>query len=186
MILTPIRLKSFARKKVCAWQKPGRISGVRRTRYGGRMRTYVKRRNEMTDSISAAEHADRRARLSEHVRALGAAGYVVCEPTYITYLTGFRFLSTERPTIYLRNAAGDDVIFVAGFELERTRAEADFERIETYPEYPGLEHPMRILARVAADVGLRGTIAADHDGYPGILRYTRPQLPQAPRAAGHQ
>jgi hypothetical protein len=49
----------------------------------------------MTDAISAAEHADRRARLSEHVRTLGAAGYVVCDPTYITYLTGFRFLSTR-------------------------------------------------------------------------------------------
>ncbi|HEY1664916.1 MAG TPA: M24 family metallopeptidase, partial [Trebonia sp.] len=130
----------------------------------------------MTDAISAAEHADRRARLSEHVRTLGATGYVVCDPTYITYLTGFRFLSTERPTVYLQNAAGDDVIFVAGFELERTRAEADFERIETYPEYPGLEHPMRILARVAADLGLRGTIAADHDGYPGILGYLGPKL----------
>jgi Xaa-Pro dipeptidase len=130
----------------------------------------------MTDAISAAEHADRRARLSEHVRTLGAAGYVVCDPTYITYFTGFRFLSTERPTVYLQNAAGDDVIFVAEFELERTRAEADFERIETYPEYPGLEHPMRILARVAADLGLRGTIAADHDGYPGILGYIGPKL----------
>ena len=130
----------------------------------------------MTDGISTAEHADRRARLSEHVRALGAAGYVVCDPTYITYFTGFRFLSTERPTVYLQNAAGDDVIFVAEFELERTRAEADFERIETYPEYPGLEHPMRILARVAADLGLRGTIAADHDGYPGILGYIGPKL----------
>jgi Xaa-Pro aminopeptidase len=130
----------------------------------------------MTDAISAAEYAERRARLSEHVRTLGAAGYVVCDPTYITYFTGFRFLSTERPTVYLQNAAGDDVIFVAGFELERTRAEADFERIETYPEYPGLEHPMRILARVAADLGLRGTIAADHDGYPGILGYIGPKL----------
>src|ERR1700730_9093566 len=38
----------------------------------------VKWRNEMTNAISAAEHADRRARLSEYVRTLGAAGYVVC------------------------------------------------------------------------------------------------------------
>src|ERR1700730_7003278 len=111
----------------------------------------------MTNPISAAEHADRRARLSEHVRTIGAAGYVVCDPTYITYFTGFRFLSTERPTIYLQNAAGDDAIFVAGFDVERARAEADFDRIESYPEYPGLEHPMLILARVAADLGLRQT-----------------------------
>ena len=77
----------------------------------------------MTEPISAAEHADRRACLSEYVRTLGAAGYVVCDPIYITYLTGFRFLATERPTVYLQNAAGDDVIFVAEFELERTQAE---------------------------------------------------------------
>jgi Xaa-Pro aminopeptidase len=132
--------------------------------------------DEMTDGISAAEYADRRARLSDHVRALGAAGYVVSHPIYITYLTGFRFLSTERPTIYLQNAAGDDAIFVAGFDIERARAEADFDRIESYPEYPGLEHPMLILARVAADLGLRQTIAADHDGYPGILGYIGPKL----------
>ena len=130
----------------------------------------------MTDAISAAEHADRRARLSEHVRTRGATGYVISNPIYITYLTGFRFLSTERPVVYLQNAAGDEVIFVPEFELERTRAEADFERVETYPEYPGLEHPMLILARVCADLGLRGTIAADHDGYPGILGYLGPKL----------
>ena len=130
----------------------------------------------MTDAISATEHAERRARLSEHVRTLGATGYVICDPVYIAYFTGFRFLSTERPTVYLQNAAGDDVIFVPEFDLERTRAEADFERIETYREYPGLEHPMRILARVCEDLGLRGTIAADHDGYPGILGYLGPKL----------
>jgi Xaa-Pro aminopeptidase len=130
----------------------------------------------MTDAISATEFAERRARLNEHVRTIGATGYVISNPAYIAYLTGFRFLSTERPTVYLQNAAGDDVIFVAEFELERTRAEADFERIETYPEYPGLEHPMRILARVSADLCLRGTIAADHDGYPGILGYLGPKL----------
>ena len=41
---------------------------------------------------------------------------------------------------------------------------------------PRSQHPMRILARVAADLGLRGTIAADHDGYPGILGYIGPKL----------
>src|ERR1700685_2668097 len=140
-----------------------RLRPARRLSAGAAPTFRVRRRNEMTDAISAAEYADRRARLSEHVRTLGAAGYVVCDPTYITYFTGFRFLSTERPTVYLQNAAGDDVIFVAGFELERPRAEADFERIETLPEAPGRGHPLRSLARGAADLGLRGTIAADHD-----------------------
>src|SRR5581483_295504 len=49
-------------------------------------------------------------------------------------------------------------------------------RIESYPEYPGREHPLRIFARVAADLGLAGAIGADEDGYPGILGYEGPPL----------
>ena len=126
--------------------------------------------------ISAEEHADRRARLLEHVRAFGASGYTLFDPTYITYFTGFRFLSNERPIVYLQSTGGDDVIFVPEFEVERTRAESSFARVESYSEYPGPEHPMLVLARVAADLGLRGTIAADNDGYPGILGYRGPAL----------
>jgi Xaa-Pro dipeptidase len=126
--------------------------------------------------IQPDELAQRRARLLEHVRSAGATGYVLFDPTYVNYFTGFWFLSNERPVVYLQAAGGDDAIFVPEFELERTRAEASFERIESYPEYPGLEHPMRILARVAADLGLRGRIAADQDGYPGILGYRGPPL----------
>jgi Xaa-Pro aminopeptidase len=126
--------------------------------------------------ISPEEHAERRARLLEHVRAAGASGYALFDPTYITYFTGFRFLSNERPIVYLLAAGGDDAIFVPEFEVERTRAESSFARIASYPEYPGPEHPMPALARVAADLGLRGTIAADNDGYPGILGYRGPAL----------
>ena len=62
------------------------------------------------------------------------------------------------------------------FEVERTRAESSFERIDVYVEYPGLEHPMRIFARVLADVGIEREIGADQDGYPGILGYEGPPL----------
>ena len=126
--------------------------------------------------ITPEELADRRARLLEHAQALGAGGYALFDPTYITYFTGFRFLSNERPIVYLQAAGGDDLIFVPEFEVERTHAESSFARVESYREYPGPEHPMLALARVAADLGLRGTIAADTDGYPGILGYRGPAL----------
>src|SRR5215831_11012692 len=126
--------------------------------------------------ITAAEFGERRGRLLDHVRGLGATGYVLFGPSYVQYFTGFWFLSNERPIVYLQNVEGDDAIFVPEFEVERTRAEASFERVESYPEYPGLEHPMRILAGVAEDLGLRGRIAADQDGYPGILGYQGPPL----------
>ena len=126
--------------------------------------------------ISAAELQERRGRLLEHVRREGLSGYVLFGADYIQYFTGFWFLSNERPVIYAESAGGESAVFVPEFEVERTRAEADFERVESYPEYPGIEHPMAISARVLADLGIRGAIGADNDGYPGILGYKGPSL----------
>jgi len=126
--------------------------------------------------IPPDELTARRERLLDHVRGEHLSGYVLFGPSSIQYFTGFWFLSNERPIAYAQSVAGDSVVFVPEFEVERTRAETAFERIESYPEYPGRDHPMRILARVLADLGLAGRIAADEDGYPGILGYQGPPL----------
>lgn len=130
----------------------------------------------ITGGIAPTELAARRERLLEHVRREGLSGYVLFGQDYIQYFTGFWFLSNERPIVFAESAGGEAAIFVPEFEVERTRAETTFERIESYPEYPGVEHPMRILAHVLADLGLSGTIACDQDGYPGILGYGGPSL----------
>ena len=103
-------------------------------------------------------------------------GYVLFDASYIQYFTGFSFLSTERPVVFAQSAAGEMMVFVPEFEVERVRAETAFERVESYPEYPGTEHPMRILAPVLADLGIGGSVGADQDGYPGILGYQGPAL----------
>ena len=133
--------------------------------------------------ISAAELVDRRERLLEHVRREDLGGYVLFDAGYIRYFTGFAFLSTERPVIFAQAAAGDMLVLVPEFEVERVRAETAFERVESYPEYPGIEHPMRILARVLADLGARGSLGADGDGYPGILGYQGPALSEVTASA---
>jgi Xaa-Pro aminopeptidase len=130
----------------------------------------------MAPRISAAELQERRGRLLGHARGEGLSGYVLFGQDYIRYFTDFVFLSNERPVIYAESVGGDSVVFVPEFEVERTRAETSFERIESYPEYPGPEHPMRILGRVLADIGIRDAIGADQDGYPGILGYEGPAL----------
>jgi Xaa-Pro aminopeptidase len=127
-------------------------------------------------AIPGAELEERRERLLDEVRQLGASGYVLFDPDYIQYFTGFWFLSNERPVVFAQSAGGDAAIFVPEFEVARTRAESGFDRVESYPEYPGREHPMTILARVLGDLGLTGTVAADQDGYPGILGYQGPSL----------
>jgi Xaa-Pro dipeptidase len=126
--------------------------------------------------IPAAELESRRERLVEHVRRERLTGYVLFDASYIRYFTGFNFLATERPVVFAQSVTGDMVVFVPEFEVERVREETAFERVESYPEYPGLDHPMRILARVVAGLGIGGSIGADQDGYPGILGYEGPAL----------
>jgi Xaa-Pro dipeptidase len=73
------------------------------------------------------------------------------------------------------STSGELAVFVPEFEVERVREETAFERIESYPEYPGRVHPMLLLARVLADMGVAG-LGADENGYPGILGYDGPPL----------
>ena len=129
-----------------------------------------------TVSIPAGELEARRERLLEHVRGRGLAGCVLFDEHYIRYFTNFWFLATERPVVLALGASGDTMVFVPEFEVERVRAETAFERIESYPEYPGREHAAKDEHRVLADIGIRGAIGADQDGYPGILGYAGPPL----------
>jgi Xaa-Pro dipeptidase len=143
----------------------------------------TEQRTEPRTGIPAAELQERRERLLEHVRRESLSGYVLFGADYIQYFTGFWFLSNERPVIYAEAVGGESAVFVPEFEVERARAEAAFARVESYPEYPGLEHPMSIFARVLADLGIRDAIGADQDGYPGILGYKGPSLRDAASAS---
>ena len=136
-------------------------------------------RIEPRTGIPAVELHERRERLLDHVRRAGLSGYVLFGADAIQYFTGFWFLSNERPVIYAESVGGEAAIFVPEFEVERTRAETAFDRIESYPEYPGVEHPMSIFARVLADLGIRGAVGADQEGDPGILGYKGPALSEA-------
>jgi Xaa-Pro aminopeptidase len=115
--------------------------------------------------IPAPELESRRQRLLEHAGTTA----LLFDQAYIQYYTGFNFLSNERPVVVV---VGDELVaFVPEFEVARTEEEGHFDRVESYPEYPGPEHPMRVLARL-----LHGLVAADLDGYPGILGYEGPPL----------
>ena len=87
--------------------------------------------------IGPEELAARRERLLDHA----GTTVVLFDQAYIQYYTGFNFLSNERPVVVV---VGDELTaFVPGFEVARTQAEGNFDRVEQYSEYPGPEHPMR-------------------------------------------
>jgi Xaa-Pro dipeptidase len=125
--------------------------------------------------IPSEELAARREQLLAHVRGEQLTAYVLFGADYVRYYTAFEFLATERPVAVIGNTAGELAVFVPEFEVERVREETAFERVASYPEYPGREHPMLLLARVLADMGV-AALGADENGYPGILGYDGPPL----------
>ncbi len=126
--------------------------------------------------IAPAEFQQRRDSLLQHIEAKQLGGFVLFDQHYIRYFTGFAFLATERPVALIVNASGSMAVFVPEFEVERVRSETSFQRVESYPEYPGRKHPLYLLAAILSDLNVRGEIGADQDGYPGILGYAGPPL----------
>lgn len=127
--------------------------------------------------ITAAEYSQRRERLAEHTRLQGAAAALVFESPRVLYYSGFAFYPTERPIALIVTADGESHLFVPRLELEHAQQEGFVEQVHHYDEYPRLEHPMQVLARVLKGLGLTGTkLVADHDGYPWVFGYTGPML----------
>src|SRR5205085_7813983 len=51
-----------------------------------------------------------------------------------------------------------------------------FEHVDHYVEYPYDPHPMEVLKRTLAQLGIAGALGADSDGYPWIFGYRGPAL----------
>ena len=127
-------------------------------------------------NISHAEFQARAVQLLEHIRSQNLSGAVVFDNYYILYLTGFAFIPTERPIAFVMNAQGERALFVPRLEVEHARSKTQFERVDYYVEYPYDPHPMQILKKTLAEMGIAGKIGADSDGYPWMLGYRGPSL----------
>jgi Xaa-Pro aminopeptidase len=124
-----------------------------------------------------------RERLARARRARAARRLRPLRRGYIHYFTGFSFLSNERPIVFAQSAAGETVVFVPEFEVERTRAEtASSGRVRTRST-PGREHPMRILAQLLASSACARRSPRTRTAYPGILGYRGPALSDVTGAA---
>jgi len=126
--------------------------------------------------ISEAEHLSRCERLLGNVQSGNFDGVVLFDSKYILYYTGFAFVPTERPMAFVMNRNGERALFVPRLELEHAQANALVDRVDHYLEYPDDPHPAHVLAKLATEIGLKGRVAADDDGYPWILGYRGPRL----------
>ncbi|MFH0778799.1 MAG: Xaa-Pro peptidase family protein [Candidatus Eisenbacteria bacterium] len=127
-------------------------------------------------SITQSEFTARRGRLLAHLRANRLDGLVLFDNFYILYFTGFAFIPTERPIAFVMNSKDQKAMFVPRLELEHAKSMTDLGRVEFYVEYPDKPHPMRRLKRVLTEMGIKGRVGGDSDGYPWILGYRGPSL----------
>jgi Xaa-Pro aminopeptidase len=133
--------------------------------------------------IPDQEHRERLGVLTQEMEARNASGCVLFERDYILYYSGFAFIPTERPIALLANVAGRSALYVPRLELEHAQANAVVDDVFHYPEYPGEEHPMSLLAEPLEALGLKGRLGADEDGYPWILGYRGPSLTEVCEAS---
>ena len=126
--------------------------------------------------IVAAEYQTRIEKLSAYMQAEGLSGVVLHERDYILYYTGFAFIPTERPIIFVLNAKGEKGLFVPRLEMEHAAGNALVDRVDYYTEYPFNPRPEALFKGILNEMGITGDFGADHDGYPWILGYRGPTL----------
>jgi Xaa-Pro aminopeptidase len=126
--------------------------------------------------ITEQEFAQRRETFAAALQARKLSGAVLFDPQYVFYYSGFYFIPTERPIAFALAADGRGGILVPRLELEHAQANAAVSEIAHYDEYPGERHPMESLREVLDALDIRGTIGADHGGYPWIFGYRGPGL----------
>lgn len=97
--------------------------------------------------------------------------------TDIFYLTGFHFTPTERPMGLLIDSTGKTHMFVPALEHGHTEMNAYVNHVHSYPEYPGIRHPMEYLKDVLAECHFTGkTVGIDSDGYGSPMGYRGPRV----------
>ena len=126
--------------------------------------------------IPPVNYQRRIGKACQYLQEHNLSGAVLFEREYILYYTGFAFIPTERPVAFVVNTRQETALFVPRLELEHAASNAQINRVDHYIEYPGDPRPEAILKTTLDEMGIHGSYAADHDGYPWILGYRGPTL----------
>lgn len=131
----------------------------------------------MKTSLSPQEFEARRRRVTATMEERRLDALCLFSPAQVSYLSGFDFLSTERPIGLVYCPSRDRAtLFIPRLELEHAER-ARVDDVRAYPEYPDVVHPMVRLGELLEELGLRGTrIGVDGDGYGGGHGYVGPKL----------
>lgn len=94
-------------------------------------------------------------------------------------MTGFHFHPTERPIGFFIAPNQETHLFVPALEHEHAEEFACVDKVHSYPEYPGLRHPMEYFKDALVEAGFAGKrVGFDADGYGSSMGYRGPKVSQ--------
>ncbi len=128
----------------------------------------------MKTFLSPEELQDHRKAVAEKMEENDVDLFCLFAPKSIFYLTGLHVIQTERPMALIFD--GDETCgFFPLLEKEHVEELGGVDRMVTYEEYPGEEHPMEILVDEIENYNPEA-LGVDSDGYPGGYGYQGPAL----------
>src|SRR3989449_8627271 len=136
--------------------------------------------------ISTAEHKSRIEKIQKQLRRRTIDALYLTNSTRILYTTGFAHISTERPLAAVIPNDDPPFFMAPHLEYDHIRQECPLASdVLTYPDYPGITHPMRLFAKVMSEKGLASSkIATDSaEGAAGGYGYRGPPLRDLMRRA---
>lgn len=128
--------------------------------------------------ISKEEFIERQNNFINKLSEKNIEAAVVFSPIDIFYLTGFHFTPTERPIALILDPKHQFHMFVPDLEYDHAVENAAvFDHIKTYPEYPGIKHPMLHLKDNLIEFGFTNkVIGLDAAGYGSSMGYEGPRV----------
>jgi Xaa-Pro dipeptidase len=128
--------------------------------------------------LEPIHHRKRIQKLISKLNELDIETFLVFNPTNVFYLSGFSFISTERPIILILHR-GETYFFVPSLEIDHVNHQVPFvSEIFSYFEYPDEKHPMIHLAdTLTKELKIRPKkIASEQSGASGYWGYKGPSI----------
>ncbi|MFF3099920.1 M24 family metallopeptidase [Viridibacillus arvi] len=123
-------------------------------------------------AIPKYEFKDRQQKFFGKLVEKNCDAAIVFSVTDIFYLTGFHFHPTERPIGVFIDPNQNVHLFVPALEHEHAEEYGVVDFVHSYPEYPGIKHPMEYLKEVLKEYGFENkTVGYDAIGYGSSMGY---------------
>lgn len=127
--------------------------------------------------IPTEEFRQRQKEFIKRFQNQGSDCAIIFSVTDIFYLTGFHFHATERPMGLIVDPSEKYHLFVPSLEHEHTEQYSVIDEVHSYPEYPGLRHPMEYFKDVLKEYKFENkNIGYDSIGYGSPNGYRGPSV----------